>query len=135
MILPDSESSRRDLSFERHFEFFVFFSSIRPSVQKFFCPSVRKFFRPSVRPSENSPSENFPVRPSENVPSVHPQNYVNLLRCQSSQRNHYYDRVGQGTAQHSRVRQKGRTNHKDHRTNLPQAAEATAEAAEAVADH
>ena len=46
-ILPDSESSRRDLSFESRFDFFVFFFrvSVRP---KFFLPSVRpKIFRPS----------------------------------------------------------------------------------------
>ena len=67
MILPDSESSRRDLSFETHFVFFVFFL-VRPSVRKFFRPSVRpKIFRPSVRKFSVRPKF---FRPSENFPSV-----------------------------------------------------------------
>ena len=70
-ILPDSESSRRDLSFETHFEFFVFF----------FRPSVRSGVRPAggsgVRPSEKFPpirtDEKFSsVRPSVRKISVHP---------------------------------------------------------------
>ena len=44
MILYAFSSSRRDLSFETHFEFFVFQASVRPSVR----PSVDRSVRPSV---------------------------------------------------------------------------------------
>ena len=45
MILYAFESSRRDLSFETHFEFFVFQASVRPSVRS---SSVRPCMHPSV---------------------------------------------------------------------------------------